>query len=106
MRAGRKPAISARVRQEKYDDRTTASHSRFEYTLLLTSSQRDQYFARYPSLAYDEIDAALADPLIGQRLAELGAVPIVGNASQFGAMLALETERLGQDRGAVVGTEE
>jgi hypothetical protein len=33
------------------------------------------------------------DPAMGQRLAELGAVPFTGNASQFGAMLALETER-------------
>ena len=40
-----------------------------------------------------EINAALADPLISQRLGELGAVPIAGNARQFGAMLAVETER-------------
>ena len=40
-----------------------------------------------------EINAALADPVIKQRLGELGAVPIAGNASQFGAMLAAETER-------------
>jgi tripartite-type tricarboxylate transporter receptor subunit TctC len=40
-----------------------------------------------------EISAALADPVIKQRLGELGAVPIAGNARQFGAMLAVETER-------------
>ncbi len=40
-----------------------------------------------------EINAALADPVIKQRLGELGAVPITGNAGQFGAMLAAETER-------------
>jgi tripartite-type tricarboxylate transporter receptor subunit TctC len=40
-----------------------------------------------------EINAALADPLIKQRLDELGAVPLDGNAGQFGAMLAAETER-------------
>jgi len=40
-----------------------------------------------------EINAALADPAIGTRLAELGAIPITGDASQFGAMLAAETER-------------
>jgi tripartite-type tricarboxylate transporter receptor subunit TctC len=40
-----------------------------------------------------EINAALADPFIKQRLSELGAIPITGNASQFGAMLAAETER-------------
>jgi tripartite-type tricarboxylate transporter receptor subunit TctC len=40
-----------------------------------------------------EINAALADSVIKQRLAELGAVPIAGNARQFGAMLAVETER-------------
>jgi tripartite-type tricarboxylate transporter receptor subunit TctC len=40
-----------------------------------------------------EINAALADPVIKQRLAELGAIPIAGNAGQFGAMLTVETER-------------
>jgi tripartite-type tricarboxylate transporter receptor subunit TctC len=39
------------------------------------------------------INAALADPLIRRRRAELGAVPIAGDAGQFGAMLAEETER-------------
>jgi tripartite-type tricarboxylate transporter receptor subunit TctC len=40
-----------------------------------------------------EINAALTDPLIKQRLGELGAIPITGNSSEFGAMLADETER-------------
>jgi tripartite-type tricarboxylate transporter receptor subunit TctC len=40
-----------------------------------------------------EINAALADPTIKARLGELGAIPITGNAGQFGAMLAAETER-------------
>jgi tripartite-type tricarboxylate transporter receptor subunit TctC len=40
-----------------------------------------------------EINAALADPVIKQRLGELGAIPIAGNATQFGAMLAAETDR-------------
>jgi tripartite-type tricarboxylate transporter receptor subunit TctC len=40
-----------------------------------------------------EINAALADPTIKQRLGELGAIPIAGDATQFGAMLATETER-------------
>jgi tripartite-type tricarboxylate transporter receptor subunit TctC len=40
-----------------------------------------------------EINAALGDPLIKARLGELGAVPITGNARQFGAMLTGETER-------------
>jgi tripartite-type tricarboxylate transporter receptor subunit TctC len=40
-----------------------------------------------------EINAALADPTIKQRLGELGAIPITGNAKEFGAMLATETER-------------
>jgi tripartite-type tricarboxylate transporter receptor subunit TctC len=40
-----------------------------------------------------EINAALADPLIKQRLGELGAIPLTGNAGQFAAMLAAETER-------------
>jgi tripartite-type tricarboxylate transporter receptor subunit TctC len=40
-----------------------------------------------------EINAALAAPTIKQRLGELGAIPITGDARQFGAMLAVETER-------------
>ncbi|HEX9471553.1 MAG TPA: tripartite tricarboxylate transporter substrate binding protein [Bradyrhizobium sp.] len=40
-----------------------------------------------------EINAALADGAIKQRLAELGAIPITGNAGEFAAMLATETER-------------
>ena len=40
-----------------------------------------------------QINAALADPVIKQRIGELGAIPITGDARQFGAMLAVETER-------------
>jgi tripartite-type tricarboxylate transporter receptor subunit TctC len=40
-----------------------------------------------------EINAALADPAIKQRIGELGAIPITGDAGQFAAMLAVETER-------------
>jgi tripartite-type tricarboxylate transporter receptor subunit TctC len=40
-----------------------------------------------------EINAALADGAIKQRIAELGAIAISGDATQFGAMLAGETER-------------
>jgi tripartite-type tricarboxylate transporter receptor subunit TctC len=40
-----------------------------------------------------EINAALADPAIKQRLGELGAIPLPGTASEFAAMLAIETER-------------
>lgn len=40
-----------------------------------------------------EINAALADPTIKQRLGDLGAIPISGNAKEFAAMLTTETER-------------
>jgi tripartite-type tricarboxylate transporter receptor subunit TctC len=40
-----------------------------------------------------EINAALADPTIKARFGELGAIPITGDAGQFGAMLATETAR-------------
>ncbi len=40
-----------------------------------------------------EINAAFDDPLIKQRFAELGAIPITGNASRFGDMLVAETAR-------------
>jgi tripartite-type tricarboxylate transporter receptor subunit TctC len=39
------------------------------------------------------INAALADPVIKARFDKLGAIAIAGNARQFGAMLAVETER-------------
>jgi tripartite-type tricarboxylate transporter receptor subunit TctC len=44
-------------------------------------------------LLNSEINAALADPTIAQRITELGAIPLRGNATEFGAMLATETER-------------
>lgn len=40
-----------------------------------------------------EINAALADPTIKQRLGDLGAIPITGNAREFAAMLTAETNR-------------
>ncbi len=40
-----------------------------------------------------QINAALADPVIKQRIGELGAIPITGDARQFAAMLTVETER-------------
>ncbi|MDE2378040.1 tripartite tricarboxylate transporter substrate binding protein [Bradyrhizobium sp.] len=40
-----------------------------------------------------EIDAALSDEGIMQRIVELGAIPLHGNAGQFAAMLTEETER-------------
>jgi tripartite-type tricarboxylate transporter receptor subunit TctC len=40
-----------------------------------------------------EINAAFDEPVIKQRFAELGAVPITGSASHFGEMLATETAR-------------
>jgi tripartite-type tricarboxylate transporter receptor subunit TctC len=49
--------------------------------------------AEVVSLLNREINAALADPTIKQRLAELGAIPLPGDVEQFGAMLAAETER-------------
>jgi tripartite-type tricarboxylate transporter receptor subunit TctC len=40
-----------------------------------------------------EINAAIADPGIRRALTDLGALPISGNAEEFAAMLAAETER-------------
>jgi tripartite-type tricarboxylate transporter receptor subunit TctC len=40
-----------------------------------------------------EINAALADAEIRARVAELGAIPLPGNAIEFGKMLTAETER-------------
>jgi tripartite-type tricarboxylate transporter receptor subunit TctC len=40
-----------------------------------------------------EINAALAEPESRKRVAELGAIPLPGNAVEFGNMLAVETER-------------
>jgi len=65
-------------------------------TLLLASTASAINASFHPLLAYDEINAALADPATQQRLAELGAVPVAGNTSQFGAMLVPKTERWGE----------
>jgi len=40
-----------------------------------------------------EINAALSDPAIKLRVSELGAIALYGSASEFGNMLAAETER-------------
>jgi tripartite-type tricarboxylate transporter receptor subunit TctC len=40
-----------------------------------------------------EINGALAAPAIKQRFGELGAIPITGDATKFGTMLTVETER-------------
>lgn len=40
-----------------------------------------------------EINAALSAPTIKHCIAELGAIPLFGNATEFGAMLTTETER-------------
>ena len=40
-----------------------------------------------------EINAALAEPKIKSRLAELGTTPIVMTAAEFGAFIAAEIER-------------
>ncbi|WP_235677166.1 tripartite tricarboxylate transporter substrate-binding protein [Rhodopseudomonas palustris] len=39
-----------------------------------------------------EINAALDEPAIRQRIAALGGIALQGDAGQFGAMLAAETE--------------
>ena len=44
-------------------------------------------------LLNNEINAALGDAAIKQRIGELGAIPLPGNATEFGAMLTTETER-------------
>jgi tripartite-type tricarboxylate transporter receptor subunit TctC len=44
-------------------------------------------------LLNEEINAAFDDGVIKQRFKELGAIPITGNAGQFGAMMATETAR-------------
>jgi len=40
-----------------------------------------------------EVNASLADPTLKARLAEFGAVPLLGSASEFGELLADETEK-------------
>ena len=42
------------------------------------------------------INAALADPKIKARLADLGAIPLTGSAAEFGKLIADETERWGK----------
>jgi tripartite-type tricarboxylate transporter receptor subunit TctC len=43
-----------------------------------------------------EINAALADPKIKARLADMGGIPIAGTPADFGKLLAEETEKWGK----------
>ena len=43
-----------------------------------------------------EINAALADPKIKARIADLGATPLVGSPADFGKLIADETEKWGK----------
>jgi hypothetical protein len=43
-----------------------------------------------------EINAALADPKIKARLADLGSTPLVGSATDFGKLIADDTEKWGK----------
>jgi tripartite-type tricarboxylate transporter receptor subunit TctC len=43
-----------------------------------------------------EINAALADPTIKARLADLGGTPLVGSPADFGKFIADETEKWGK----------
>jgi len=40
-----------------------------------------------------EINLGLAHPLLKARLSDLGGVPMVGTATEFGALLTKETEK-------------
>jgi tripartite-type tricarboxylate transporter receptor subunit TctC len=44
----------------------------------------------------NEINAALADPAMKARLADLGGIPIAGSPSDFGKLIADETEKWGK----------
>jgi tripartite-type tricarboxylate transporter receptor subunit TctC len=43
-----------------------------------------------------EVNAALADPKMGARLAELGGTPLPGSPGQFGKLNVDETEKWGK----------
>ena len=43
-----------------------------------------------------EINAALADPKIEARLADLGGTPLPGSSADFGKFIAAETEKWGK----------
>ena len=43
-----------------------------------------------------EINAALADPKMKARLADLGGTPLPGSSADFGKFIAAETEKWGK----------
>jgi tripartite-type tricarboxylate transporter receptor subunit TctC len=43
-----------------------------------------------------EVNAALADPLVKARMAELGSDPLPGSSADFGELIAAETEKWGK----------
>jgi tripartite-type tricarboxylate transporter receptor subunit TctC len=40
-----------------------------------------------------EINAGLANPTIGERLAQVGTIPMIFTTTEFGAYIAAETEK-------------
>jgi len=42
-----------------------------------------------------EVNAALADPTIRERLVEQGSVPMIGSSTDFGRLIVEETEKWG-----------
>jgi tripartite-type tricarboxylate transporter receptor subunit TctC len=42
-----------------------------------------------------EVNAGLADPKMKARLADLGSTPLVGSATEFGKLIAADTEKWG-----------
>jgi tripartite-type tricarboxylate transporter receptor subunit TctC len=44
----------------------------------------------------NEINAALDDPKMKARLADLGGTPLLGSADDFGKLIAEETEKWGE----------
>ena len=43
-----------------------------------------------------EVNAALADPKVKARLADLGGTPLPGSPAEFGKLIAEETEKWGK----------
>jgi tripartite-type tricarboxylate transporter receptor subunit TctC len=49
-----------------------------------------------PSTSSKEVNAALEDPKMKARLADLGGTPLPGSPAQFGRLIAEETEKWGK----------
>ena len=88
-------SASPRASARRFCPTCRRSPTRFPATRLLVLRVGAPYDTprEIVDLLNREVDTALSDAEIKARIAELGAIPLYGNAGEFGGMPTAETER-------------